>query len=198
MQVDGGGGVGIGASAKSSLDVQRYLLQTYKTPASFQKRAETAYNESYGMLKGEVLASDAYFLYTPSQIALAALYSRDAQIARDLLKIKLTMPSAASTAGGVPLVARRASYEAVLAEVEGCVSEMKIEQIGKEVRRSVSKKLDLCRNPDKVDLVGLNQAKKRDAAEDGKLDEKLVKKRKLEREKNEKEGEALFGPALTK
>ncbi len=59
----------------------------------------------------------------------------------------------------------------------------------------LSKKLKKCRNPEKIDLVGLQKAKRE--GEEGN-DEKIVKKRKLEREQSTKEGEDLFGPELKK
>ena len=61
--------------------------------------------------------------------------------------------------------------------------------------KMLAKKLQRCRNPEKVDLVGINRERKREGGEGG-LDEKVVKKRKLERERIEREGEELFGPAI--
>ena len=59
--------------------------------------------------------------------------------------------------------------------------------------RAIEKKLHHCRNPEKADLVRLNQAQKRDAAEGGRLDDNVAKKRKLEREQNAREAEEMFG-----
>jgi cyclin H len=59
---------------------------------------------------------------------------------------------------------------------------------------ALMKKLKKCRNPEKMDLVGLQRAKRE--GEEGN-DEKIVKKRKLEREQLTKEGE-VFGPNLKK
>jgi cyclin H len=64
----------------------------------------------------------------------------------------------------------------------------------KKKARTLSKKLTKCRNPEKMDLVGLQRAKREGDGED----EKIVKKRKLEREQSAKTGEDLFGPALGK
>ena len=45
--------------------------------------------------------------------------------------------------------------------------------------------------------MGINKAQKRDGeAEGGALDEKVIKKRKLEREFSMREGEDVFGPPL--
>jgi cyclin H len=54
--------------------------------------------------------------------------------------------------------------------------------------------LKKCRNPEKIDLVGLQKAKREGEA----IDEKVIKKRKLEREQSAKEGEDLFGPEIKK
>ncbi len=61
--------------------------------------------------------------------------------------------------------------------------------------QALAKKLKKCRNPEKMDLVGLQRAKRE--GEEG-TDEKVVKKRKLERERSVKEGEELFGPEIKK
>lgn len=60
------------------------------------------------------------------------------------------------------------------------------------------KKLRLCRDPDKVDLVKLNQAQKRDAVADGELEEHKAKKRKIARESHQKEADEFWGPELNK
>lgn len=63
--------------------------------------------------------------------------------------------------------------------------------------KRIDKKLYKCRNPEKVDLVGINKAVKRNSGNgvEG-VDEKVVKKRKLERERSEKEGVEIFGGPL--
>lgn len=63
--------------------------------------------------------------------------------------------------------------------------------------KRIDKKLYKCRNPEKIDLVGINKAVKRDGGHGaGGMDEKVVKKRKLERERSEKEGADIFGGPL--
>jgi len=72
--------------------------------------------------------------------------------------------------------------------------------------KQLAKKLQKCQNPEMADLVKLNKQRKRDPAAEGNdgeeggggLDEKVVKKRKLERERHEREGQELFGPVLSK
>ena len=63
--------------------------------------------------------------------------------------------------------------------------------------KRIDKKLYKCRNPEKIDLVGINKAVKRDGGDAvGGADEKVVKKRKLERERSEREGDDIFGGPL--
>jgi cyclin H len=57
------------------------------------------------------------------------------------------------------------------------------------------KKLRMCRNPEKLDLVKLQRVKREGDGED---DEKVIKKRRLEREKSAKEADDLFGPEIKK
>lgn len=60
----------------------------------------------------------------------------------------------------------------------------------------IDKKLYKCRNPEKMDLVGMHKAQKRDGKEGEGLDEKVVKKRRMERERVEREGEEVFGGVI--
>jgi cyclin H len=65
----------------------------------------------------------------------------------------------------------------------------------KEMKR-IGKKLHLCQNPEKVDLVAVTRAKaaeKREGVDAS--EEKVLKKRRLERETLEKDGD-VFGPNL--
>ncbi|EHL02603.1 putative Cyclin mcs2 [Glarea lozoyensis 74030] len=59
---------------------------------------------------------------------------------------------------------------------------------------ALAKKLKKCRNPEKIDLVALQKVKREG---DGVEDEKVIKKRKMEREKVAREADELFGPGLT-
>jgi cyclin H len=177
-------------------DTQRHLMQVYGPPTKFAARVERAYQRAREILGSKALLSDAYFLFTPSQIMFAALFMADVDIAKDLLRIRVTLPKPGPVT--TESTANRPGLGAVLAEVEACakiLDAVNTEELMNDARR-VAKKLEGCRNPDKIDLVGLNKSKKRDASEDGKLDESLAKKRRLQREKAEKEGEDLFGPKL--
>jgi cyclin H len=176
--------------------LQQHFLDRYGVPVRFSKRIETAYARAREILQRQAVMSDVYFLYTPSQIMMAALWLADDKIVQDLLHAK------ASVGPDVSHGRARATVDRILDEIEACANELQKTELDddalpKEAFR-IDRKLHKCRNPDKVDLVKMNQATKRDATENGKLDDSLAKKRKLEREAMEKEGDDLFGPALVK
>ncbi len=63
--------------------------------------------------------------------------------------------------------------------------------------KRIDKKLYKCRNPEKVDLVGINKSVKRNGGHVvGGLDEKVVKTWTLERVRSQKEGADIFGGPL--
>tara|TARA_R110002003_G_scaffold505_7_gene20165 strand:- start:7240 stop:8085 length:846 start_codon:yes stop_codon:yes gene_type:complete len=168
------------------------------TGKEMEKRITDAYGFASHVLKTAALLTDAYFLYTPSQIWLAAHLLADEPLTLFYLGLKL--PVAA------PLYAR------VLSAIRACAALLSShrtfapspERDGKhkaEVRQLIEK-LKSCRDPDKVDLVKLNQAQKRDAVkEDGdgvELEESKAKRRKIERENYEKASDEFWGPELKK
>jgi cyclin H len=161
---------------------------TGPSPQNMEKRVRNAHGKARECLKTSALLTDAYFHFTPSQIMVAALINAD----RDLTVwyIKLKFPASA----GAP-------QQKVLATVEKCAvmlkeidSSSEPSATEKKELGALMKKLKKCRNPEKMDLVGLQRAKRE--GEEGN-DEKIVKKRKLEREQLTKEGE-VFGPGLKK
>ena len=162
--------------------------QTMKDVA---KRVENTRAGVKQLLKTTALLTDAYFFYTPSQIWLAGLLLTDAPLAHYYLDTKL--PSDSKVKSQIINVLSSCA-EMLKPPVELRKAEEKKEA------SAIDKKLYQCRNPDKIDLVGINQAQKRDGQNSvtGGLDEKVVKKRKMEREKEAKEADDLFGPTLGK
>ena len=155
-------------------------------------RIQTAHGRAKETLKTSALLTDAYFLYTPAQIWLAAFFAADEPLAQFYISLKL--PSS----GGI--------ISKLMVTLKACTNMFKSSpsiQPGeaeiKELTR-IDKKLYKCRNPEKVDLVGINKAQKRDgeAKEDVALDEKVVKKRKTERANGLDDADSIFGPALIK
>ena len=165
---------------------------TQSTPGQMVTRIKNAHGRAKEVLKTSALLTDVYFLYTPAQCWLSTLLLVDEPLALFYIGTKLPTSSAIKPKLLITLKACRDMLQSS-ASVKPGEAEIK------ELTR-IDKKLYKCRNPEKVDLVGINKAKKRDG--DGKaeasLGEKTMKKRKLERENGLKEEDALFGPALGK
>lgn len=167
----------------------------------FEKRLTATYNAASAVLKTAALLTDAYFLYPPSQIMLAAHLLADEPLTLFYLSTKLP-PSSPIHA---KLLSTIRACATLLSSHRSFTSSSTIKE-EKEARdkkeksavAALIKKLRHCRDPDKLDLVQLNQAHKRDAVQDGSLEEQKAKRRKLEREKAKKEADDFWGPELPK
>lgn len=148
-------------------------------------RINAAYSAARQMLDSAALLTDAYFLYTPSQMLLAALKLSDPPLTDFYLMTKLDVTSEVR-----PKILTTIHS---CAELLGSFSQKDI--ISKEERADLEKKLEECRDPTTRDLVKSHAAAKRGTESD---EEEKAKKRKVAREKNMKDGEDLFGPALAK
>lgn len=153
-------------------------------------RIQNAHGIAKETLKTSALLTDAYFLYTPSQIWFSALLGADEPLARFYLSTKFPAPTPTQTKILTTLQRGLAQLQSSPPAKPGAVEI-------KELTR-IDKKLYKCRNPEKMDLVGINKAQKRDGGgkEDAGLDEKVGKRRRMERENSIREGEAVFGPAI--
>jgi len=160
-------------------------------PRNMGKRVKDAHGKAREYLKTSALLTDAYFHYTPSQIMMAALMIADEELTTWYIKRKLP-----SELGDMQIK--------VLATLERCADMLRTinpesnpesASAEKKVLSRLSRKLGRCRNPEKMDLVGLQKAKREGELVD---DEKVVKKRKLEREMSAKETDDLFGPTIRK
>ena len=160
-----------------------------KAPEDVVKRVQAAYTVTENTLKTSALLTDVYFLYTPSQIWLAAFLLADEILASFYIETKIPPSSPVRQ----KLIDTLNSCGAMMtASASAKPGDEEVEELTR-----IDKKLYECRNPEKVDLVGINKAQKRDGeAEGGALDEKVIKKRKLEREFSMREGEDVFGPPL--
>ena len=162
--------------------------RTLKTQQDLVQRVQQAHDKANKTLKTSALLTDVYFHFTPSQIWMAAFLLAD----EPLLKFFLD-----ATLSGMQDLRIK-----IMAALSKCCrmleSSLSAEPAAEEMEdlKRIDKKLYKCRNPEKIDLVGLNKAQKREGDEVNGLDEKTVKKRKLQREKAEKEGDDIFGPAL--
>lgn len=154
-------------------------------------RTRVAHGKVKDILKTSALLTDVYFLYTPSQIWLSALMLADEPMAVFYIESKLS-----NIHGVVPKVTEvlRKCAQRLSLSVSVSPGSSEIDELTR-----IDKKLYKCRNPEKLDLVGISKAQKRDGVNtDGAgLDERIVKKRKLEREKGIRDGEQVFGPPIT-
>ncbi|KAH9222755.1 cyclin-like protein [Leptodontidium sp. 2 PMI_412] len=154
-------------------------------PRNMERRVKDAHGKAREYLKTSALLTDVYFHYTPSQIMMAALLIADQELIEWYIKSKFP-PSAADM------------QRKVLSVVESCAEmlrsvEPNVESAAEERKelKTLGKKLMKCRNPEKIDLVALQRAKREGDEGDG---EKIVKKRKLEKEKSS--ADDLFGPEI--
>lgn len=178
---------------KTMLDIEAPQEGTARaiSAADVVLRVQNAHGRAKDVLKTSALLTDAYFFYTPSQIWLSSLFVVDVPLALFYIGIK------------IPQVELKEKLLVVLKQCADLLQSSISAEPGKsemsELTR-IDKKLYKCRNPEKIDLVSIHKIQKRDG--DGKasevLDEKIIKKRKLERENSMKEAEAIFGPSLAK
>ncbi len=194
----------------SGADVQTKMLQlplkmkgppVRTTAANMEDRIKKATFYASKTLKEAALLTDAYFMYTPSQIWLAAFLLADEPLTLFFLNLKVppSSPLSGKLIATIQKCAKMLSshrlYMAAKLPKEDSKAREATHQA--EVKRLINK-LKMCRDPDKIDLVKLNQAQKRDALQGGELEESKKKKRKLGREQYEKESDAFWGPELSK
>jgi cyclin H len=157
-------------------------------PMNMEKRVKDAHGKAREYLKTSALLTDVYFHFTPSQIMMAALTLADLELMKWYIWTKFPANAALGEMG-----------EKVLATIENCADMLQTmapssepSAVERKELQALAKKLKKCRNPEKMDLVGLQRAKR----EGGGDDEKVIKKRKLEREQSARNGEDLFGPEI--
>ncbi|KAA8625229.1 cyclin ccl1 [Pyrenophora tritici-repentis] len=198
------------AQGMSPKEIQSKILQLPVKPGAppikmperkVEERIHAAYGTATNTLRTIAVLTDAYFLYTPSQIWLSAHLLADEPLTLFYLSTKVP-PSAPH-------------YEKLMSTIRSCaqlISSHRLytnaalpppEREAREARhkaqvKALVQKLKNCRDPDKVDLVKLNQAQKRDAVQGDALEESKAKRRKLAREGYEKESDAFWGPELPK
>ncbi|CZR54280.1 related to cyclin mcs2 [Phialocephala subalpina] len=153
-----------------------------------ERRVKGAHGVAREYLKTSAALTDVYFHFTPSQIMMAAFLIADKELVEWYIGSKFP-PS------------QEGMQEKVLEVLEKCADMLRTvapnsepSAAEKKELSGLAKKLKKCRNPEKMDLVALQRAKREGDGED----EKIVKKRKLERETSSKEADDLFGPAIKK
>ena len=152
-----------------------------RTLQALERRVGLAHDRAKELLSEAALISDAYFLYSPSQIWLAALWIADEPLARCYLGTKIPLPASVpvtqngeeksrETRGGSGNAVENEKEQhiatRILSTIISCAAVLAAQHHGPEARTSkeelvrIDKKLYKCRNPDKRDLVGLNRAVK--------------------------------------
>lgn len=173
-------------------------LPATRTTKDLENRCGLAHEHARELLASTALLTDAYLLYTPSQIWLSALFIADEPLTRFYLSTKFSPDSEH----------QQTLLVKILSTLRGCAEMLEIAVSAATSREElvrIDKKLYQCLNPEKRDLVGLNAAIKRNGVVEGGekivsrggavVDEKAAKKRKMEREEAQREGD-VFGGAL--
>lgn len=193
----------------TSADTQSAMLSLPRKPngpasrmtvKDMEERITAAYGFASHVLKNAALLTDAYFLYTPAQLWLSAHLLADEPLTLFYLSLKLPRSS--------PIYAKLLSTLRACATLLSSHRSFAASPLSKEEKdardakhkahvKTLIDKLKMCRDPDKVDLVKLNQAQKRDAVQGESLDESKAKRRKMERELYEKDADAFWGPGLS-
>lgn len=158
-----------------------------------EKRIIKAAETSRQLLVNQVQLTDAYLLYTPPQISLAALSLADHELTISYIDCLFARLGTA-----MPPVKQKLTQTIV-----ECAGLIKAEQkrsaddegSNKELAR-IGRKLKKCQDPEKTDIKALAKARATEKREASAADEeKVAKKRKLERERLEKDAD-VFGPDL--
>ncbi|KAI9783853.1 MAG: hypothetical protein M1816_001154 [Peltula sp. TS41687] len=184
-----------GARIGLDQDAFEALVNRTESPILYRHIENKVYGATKDCLKTTALLSDAYFLYSPSQIWLAALYAADNTIARAYIDSKFSSSSAPTET----LTLKEKLLETISYLAQLLVQPPPLADY-KEIKR-LGKKLFACHNPERVDLAGWNRdvkkgEKKEKRDEDGNGEEgNINKKRKLD-DKDGQEKDDVFGGTL--
>lgn len=171
-----------------------------------EKRIGIAADKAKGLLATAAQMTDAYFLFTPAQIWLAAVMVADRELAERFVEAKIdglrNLPTGSTLDNEQEETAKEAFKTKLLATISSCATLLESykspedDAASRKEMKRIGKKLTVCQNPEKVDIVAVARAKVAEKREGDASDkEAKAKKRKLEREKFEKDG-AVFGPDL--
>lgn len=154
-----------------------------------RRRIGKAADGTFKILKGPAQMTDAYFLYTPSQIWMSALMLADSELCNMYLGLKLKDLGQDGKSLRKKLLATLSSCSDLL---DSWKSQEDDPAEKKEMKR-IGKKLHLCQNPEKMNIVELNRAQKRDS--DGDPEKAEKKRRKVDGKTLQSDSE-VFGPDL--
>ncbi|KAB8078456.1 cyclin-like protein [Aspergillus leporis] len=177
-------------------DLRRRLLALSPSPtapsSNITDRLARAHHAARETLKSAAQMTDAYFLYTSSQIWLAAFMLADRPLAEFYLDTKLGGPITGEQQQGNPLYELRTKLLRTLTECLNLLQAYKplaSDPDQKKNLRRIRKKLFQCQNPEKTEMAGQKRipsaaaaavAAAGDPATSESEMERLAKKRKLE------------------
>ncbi|KAH6655208.1 cyclin-like protein [Truncatella angustata] len=124
------------------------------------KRIDRGHGRAREILKFSPLVTDAYFHYTPSQIMLAALAMADEGMAQRLLRDAFAGQGEA--ARDQVWNAIQSCRELLEKEPPEKTNDQNVQETSKAMKPFV-RKLKKCRDPDRVDLVALQKARREQA-----------------------------------
>lgn len=157
-----------------------------------QSQIGTAADSAKSLLRTAAQITDAYFLYSPPQIWLGAMLATN----RDLIMTYLTTKLRSLGDPGEQMLTKLLEVVSACAELLLSYTSPEDDVAERREMRRIGKKLEVCQNPEKLDIVAVAKAKAAEKREGNESDaEKALKKRKLEREKLERDGD-VFGPDL--
>ena len=164
-----------------------------------EKRLGSSADKANKLLRGAAQMTDVYFLYTPSQIWLAALLAVDAGLTKAYLSHKMDQlgPKAEAIRSRLEATLTACSKILLAYRSEDDADETERKEMKKEMKR-IGRKLHFCQNPEKLDIVAVAKqkaAEKRDGSESDR--ERAQKKRKTDKAKLEMETDGdVFGAPL--
>lgn len=155
-------------------------------------RIGNAADKAKALLVTAAQMTDAYFLYTPAQMWLASMLANDRELVLTYINAVF------DRLGDAGLTTK----DKVLTTITACaglltsyISPNDDPVRAKEIKRA-GRKLNACQNPEKLDIERLRSARMAEKREGSGSDaDKAMKKRKMEREKLERDGD-VFGPDL--
>lgn len=177
---------------------------------SINTRIANAHTKARDILKTAAQMTDAYFFYTPSQIWLSALLLADRPLAECYFDIKI---GPVVEDGGVNAANPLASIRMkLLTRLSDCVALLdSYVPISSDIEKRKSlvgfaKRVHQCQNIDRQDAAARTASPAKRTSGDSPLGgevgiseserERVAKKRRLERERREKEGRDIFGGEL--
>lgn len=160
--------------------------------AQIKKRIDAAGDKARRLLVADTQMTDAYFLYTPAQMWLAAMLMVDQELTLSYIAHLFDRLGTAVA----PIKQKLVDTINECAQIIKAYKSPDNDKATKAELGRIGKKLRKCQDPEKLDIVQVARAKAAEKREGNDSDaEKASKKRKLERERLEKDGE-VFGPDL--